>query len=111
MAQQRQERRLEAASLRSVGVRAAQIGGAYRREAVVLAVATLIGTSIAAWTCCAVLLGALPLVSGWAFAPPLNVSPRLDWISLTAVAGAVAVALSLSGLPPDRPLVGAPAAA
>lgn len=94
VAQQRQERRLEAASLRSVGVRAAQIGGAYRREAVVLAVATLIGTSVAAWTCCAVLLGALPLVSGWAFAPPLNVSPQLDWISLTAVAGGVAVALA-----------------
>jgi hypothetical protein len=90
VAQQTRERRQEAAGLRSVGVRARAISGAYRREALTLALATFVGTSLAAWTACRVLLRALPLVSGWAFAPPLDPAPHLPFIGLAAlVAGAV----------------------
>lgn len=86
-AQQVGERRSEAASLRSVGVLVRKITGAYRREALLLAVATAAGTAVAAWVTCRVLLPALPLVSGWAFAPPLDAAPDLRWI-LTAAAAA-----------------------
>ncbi len=90
IAQQTRERRREAASLRSVGVRARAVAGAYRAEALLLAVMTLVGTAVAAWVTCRVLLAALPLVSGWAFAPPLDAAPRTSFIVLAAlVAGAV----------------------
>lgn len=93
--QQTRERRREAASLRSVGVRARAIAGAYRREALVLAVTTFVGTTIAAWIASRVLLPALPLVSGWAYAPPLDAAPRLMFITLSAlVAGAVVGAVT-----------------
>jgi hypothetical protein len=91
--QQRGERQREAASLRSAGVRAREINAAYRTEVVLLGVATLVGTAVAAWISCAALIAALPLVSGWAFAPPLNSSPRLTWVLLCAGLAAVAVTL------------------
>lgn len=88
--QQIGQRRQEAASLRTAGLRVPEIAAAYRREAVLLAVATLLGTSVAAWSASRVLLPALPLVSGWAFAPPLEAAPRPVLLGLTAlIAGAV----------------------
>jgi hypothetical protein len=91
VAQQRVERRVEAASLRSAGVRARQINDAYRTEVLVLGSATLIGTAIACWASCKALLGSLPLVSGWAFAPPLDASPRTLWVLVCSVGAAVSV--------------------
>lgn len=99
VAQQNRERRTEAASLRSVGVGVREVAGAYRREAIVLAVATFVGTLIGAWGSARVLLRALPLVSGWAFAPPLDVSPHVVLIISTAlVAGIVVAVLTYVGL-------------
>jgi hypothetical protein len=90
LAQQTRERRREAASLRSVGFKARAIAGAYRREAVVLAVTTFVGTTVGAWTACHVLLPALPLVSGWEFAPPMDAAPHISFIAASAlVAGGV----------------------
>jgi hypothetical protein len=94
VAQQRLERRTEAASLRSAGVRTGEINQAYRTEVLLLGAATLVGTAITCWASCKALLGALPLVSGWSFAPPLDASPHLAWVLLSAVvAGAVVVGL------------------
>ncbi len=92
-AQQVRERRLEAASLRTVGINAAVVLAAYRREALLLAAATFAGTAVGAWISCLVLLRALPLVSGWAFAPPPDVDPNPLIIGPTALAAAAAVAV------------------
>ena len=90
LAQQTGERRQEAASLRSVGVRSSAVSGAYRREALVLASVTFLGTTAAAWVACRVLLPSLPLVSGWSYAPPIDAAPHLSSLALSAlVAGGI----------------------
>lgn len=91
VAQQLRERRAEAASLRSIGVPAPAILGAYRREALLLAGTALVGTAVAGWISCWVLLRALPLVSGWAFAPALE-GPSITIVGGVALAAAVLVA-------------------
>lgn len=93
VAQQRRERRVEAASLRSVGVGSTTILAAYRREVLVVAGAALAGTAAAAWLSCSLLLAALPLVSGWAFAPALDVTPDMGLIVRTALVAGAAVAV------------------
>ncbi len=103
LAQQTGERRREAASLRSVGVRARAIAGAYRREAVVLATATFVGTAVAAWMACRVLLPALPLVLGLGVRAPAGRGPasvvhrRCPRSSLACVVG-VATFLAFRGV-------------
>jgi len=92
VAQQVRERRVEAASLRSVGIDATTIVSAYRREALVLAGAAFAGTGAAAWLSCWALLPALPLVSGWVFAPPLDLTPDPLLIGPTALVAAATVA-------------------
>ncbi|MDX6297893.1 MAG: hypothetical protein QOI51_1750 [Nocardioidaceae bacterium] len=92
VSQQRHQRRQEAASLRSVGVPVAQITGAYRRETFLLAVASGVGTCLASWVACRVLLHALPLVSGWAYGPRPDTSPQLGLIAATALVVGVTVA-------------------
>ncbi|MEJ7628173.1 MAG: FtsX-like permease family protein [Nocardioidaceae bacterium] len=92
-AQQTSQRRQEAAGLRSAGVRSGQIAGAYRREAAALAVVTFVSTSVAGWAACRVLLPALPLVSGWLFAPPLDATPNLSVIAVTALASGATAGL------------------
>jgi hypothetical protein len=91
LTQQIQERRREAASLRSVGVRPKAVAGAYRREALVLAGTTFVGTTLAAWTACRALLPALPLVSGWEFAPALDATPRVSFITVSALVSGLVV--------------------
>lgn len=85
VAQQRPERKREAAGLRVVGVPTRLINGAYHRETVLLAAAAFLGTCVASYLACRALLPALPLVSGWLFAPPLDASPRLVTILVTAI--------------------------
>lgn len=90
--QQRPERRREAAGLRVVGVPTRLINGAYHRETALLAAAAFLGTCVASYLACRALLPALPLVSGWLFAPPLDASPRVVTILATALACAAGVA-------------------
>ena len=93
VAQQRRQRRQEAASLRSVGVGVAQITAAYRREAALLAVSAGVGTCLASWVACRALLHVLPLVSGWPFGPRPDTAPQLGLIAATALVAAVMVAV------------------
>jgi hypothetical protein len=93
LAQQLRERRVEAASLRGVGIAAKSVAGAYRREALVLAVTTVVGTAVTAWVASQALLPALPLVPTLVYAPPLDVTPRISFIGLSALVAGVVVGL------------------
>ena len=95
VAQQTVERRLEAASLRSVGVPRSAIRDGFRREAGLLAAVTFVATLVGSWVTGVALLPALPLVSGWAFAPPLDATPRLVLIAACALVAAALVAASI----------------
>lgn len=92
-AQQVRERRSEAASLRSVGVRSRSIGRAYRTEALLLAVGAAIGTAVAGWLAAWIMLPALPLTSAVPHVPTLDASPHTSIVVATAVAAGIAVAL------------------
>jgi FtsX-like permease family len=93
LAQQTRERRVEAASLRSVGVRPSQVSGAYGREGALLAGATFVGTTLTAWVACRALLPALPLVPDVAFVPAMDATPRIPLLTLSAVVAGVVVGL------------------
>lgn len=93
VAQQTSQRRREAAGLRSAGVRPGQIAGAYRLEAAALAGTAFVAVSLAGWAAGRVLLPALPLVSGWLFAPPLDATPDLSVVAASAMASGAAAGL------------------
>ncbi|MGI8577157.1 MAG: ABC transporter permease [Nocardioidaceae bacterium] len=92
------DRRQEAASLRVVGVPIRQISRGYRREALVVGAAVLIGTAIAVWIACRALLAALPLVTHRPFGLPFDASPRLGLIVIVAVAAGVLVTIVIAAV-------------
>ncbi len=64
-------------------------------EAGLLAAVTFVATLVGSWVTGVALLPALPLVSGWAFAPPLDATPRLVLIAACALVAAALVAASI----------------
>jgi putative ABC transport system permease protein len=95
VAEQRTERRREAAALRVVGVTSDTVTAGYRGEAGVLGVAVLVVGGIAVWVGCRALLGVLPLVDPGQFGLPFEVAPRLGLIAVVAGAAALLVALGV----------------
>jgi putative ABC transport system permease protein len=86
--EQRQERRVEAASLRVVGVDVGDVAGGYRAEAEGLGAAVAVVAGVAVWIGCRALLPVLPLVEPGRFGLPFDATPRGDLVAgLAVVAG------------------------
>jgi putative exporter of polyketide antibiotics len=86
--EQRQERRVEAASLRVVGVEAGDVASGYRVEAESLGAAVAVVAGLAVWIGCSALLPVLPLVEPGRFGLLFDATPRGDLVAgLAVVAG------------------------
>jgi putative ABC transport system permease protein len=110
VAEQRRERRGEAAALRSAGVRAASLARSYLEEAAWLGAAVAVAGLVAAEAGCRAVLAVLPLVRSGRFELGFDSTPRFGVLAGVAVgagtfvAAAVFLALRLvaASSPPDR---------
>ncbi|MEP6525760.1 MAG: FtsX-like permease family protein [Nocardioidaceae bacterium] len=91
--EQRRERRVEAASLRVVGVDVADVAGGYRAEAEGLGAAVTVVAGVAVWIGCRALLPVLPLVEPGRFGLLFDATPRGDLVAGLAVAAGTFVTL------------------
>jgi FtsX-like permease family len=97
--EQRRSRRLEAASLRVVGVEIEEVAGAYRNEAAVLGAAVAVVAGAAVWLGCQELLGVLPLADPGQFGLPFDATPAAGVVAgLALVAGAFVALVVFAGL-------------
>jgi len=92
-AEQRRERRSEAASLRVVGVGVGDVAGSHRAEAAVLGTAVIVVAGVAVWIGCRALLDVLPLVVPGEFGLLLDATPRLGLVAGLAFGAGLFVAL------------------
>jgi hypothetical protein len=96
---QRQERVVEAASLRLVGIGSAEIRRAHRDESLILGVVVLAIAAAGGWACCRALLDVLPLADPGAFGVPFDAHPPATAVlGLAAVAGLFVGAANFLGL-------------
>jgi putative ABC transport system permease protein len=110
VAEQRRERRGEAAALRSAGVRPASLTRSYLEEATWLGAAVAIVGLVAAWVGCRAVLAVLPLVESGRFELGFDSTPRLGVLAGVSVGAGVFVALAVflalrmvaASSPPDR---------
>jgi hypothetical protein len=93
VAEQRRERRREAAVLRLLGVPRRTVAASYRGEAQALGIAVLVVAGLAVWLGCRALLGVLPLVDPGQFGLPFDATPRLSIVLAYAGGAAMLVAL------------------
>jgi FtsX-like permease family protein len=93
VAEQRRERRREAAALRLVGVSRGAVAAGYRGEAEALGIAVLVVAGLTVWAGCRALLGVLPLVSPGQFGLPFDATPRLSLVLAFAAGSGMLVTL------------------